>query len=172
MIKKSVTWGLLLAWAANDVEEWFTMASWSQRNAGGNAPGPARLKREVSTAHARTAISLMGAVMLAATVDGVRTGGRSRFYQAALAAFGVHGLGHLALSVRQRGYTPGVATSPTVVIPFSLWAWHELGRAGVRRNPSTTLRDAALLLPATLAAVHTGAHLLTAAHTTGSSDRS
>lgn len=161
MIRKSVTWGLLLAWAANDAEEWFTMAPWSRKNAVGGAPGPVWLRREVSTAHARTAIALMGAFMLAATVDGARTGGRSRLYQATLAGFGMHGLGHLALSVRQRGYTPGVATAPTIVLPFSLWAWRALGRAGVRRDPARTLRDAAILLPATLMAVHAGADLLT-----------
>ncbi|GAA2250896.1 MULTISPECIES: HXXEE domain-containing protein [Kitasatospora] len=164
MVSKKVTWGLLLAWAVNDAEEWFTMAPWSRRYGGqarGRVPGPVWLRREISPAQARTAISLMGVIMLAASADGDRTAGRSRFFQAALAAFGLHGVGHLALSARHRGYTPGVVTAPTVVLPFSLWAWRELGRAGVRRSAAGAVRDAAVLLPASLAAVHLAAGVLT-----------
>ncbi|MFB7668592.1 HXXEE domain-containing protein [Kitasatospora sp. NPDC056138] len=164
MISKKVTWGLLLAWAANDAEEWFTMAPWSRRNGGrmqGRIPGPEWLRREISHAHAHTAISIMGMTVLAASADGARTAGRSRLFQATLAAFGLHGVGHLALSARHKGYTPGVVTAPTVVVPFSLWAWRELGRAGVRRSTAGVVRDAAVLLPVSLAGVHLAARLLT-----------
>ncbi|MDI3387344.1 HXXEE domain-containing protein [Streptomyces sp. B-S-A8] len=64
---------------------------------------------------------------------------RRRFAQAAVA----------------RGYTPGSATSPLLVVPFTLWARGRLRRAGVLRP--TTARDAALSLGlAGVAAV--GAH--------------
>ncbi|QUH00453.1 HXXEE domain-containing protein [Saccharopolyspora erythraea] len=189
-----VSWGLFLAWLANDVEEWFTMSSWSKRNAqrrgesatvwegeaavdgAGNAneseaanPGgtttgsgvPVWLRQEVSQAHARTAIVLMGAVILAASARGARTGGRSPFFQSALFGFGVHGVGHLALTALHRGYTPGVATAPTIVLPYSLWAWRRLGRAGVRRDDTRTWVSGAVMLPLTLGGVHGAAHLLT-----------
>ncbi|ORV08573.1 HXXEE domain-containing protein [Mycobacterium celatum] len=59
--------------------------------------------------------------------------------QATLLGFGVHGVGHLALTAANRGYTPGVVTAPTVVIPFSLWACQSLARAGVRRHDAPDL---------------------------------
>ncbi|MGW5317089.1 HXXEE domain-containing protein [Nocardia thailandica] len=122
----TVAWGLLVAWLANDTEEWFTMAPWSRRVAADPdraAAGPVWLRRPVSDEHAHTAIALMGGLVAAAAAAGAATGGRSRFFQAALVGFGAHGFGHLALSAAHRGYTPGVATAPTVVIPYALWAW-------------------------------------------------
>ncbi|MFI9632617.1 HXXEE domain-containing protein [Nocardia sp. NPDC051929] len=163
-MRKSVTWGLFLAWLANDAEEWFTMSRWSRTNAakgGKPLPGPVWLRTEVSPAHSRVAISLMGLIVLTASAAGARTGGGSRFFQATLLGFGVHGVGHLALTVAHRGYTPGVATAPTVVIPFSLWAWRTLGRAGVRRDDAHTWLGSAVLLPTTLAAVHAVARAVT-----------
>lgn len=163
-MRKAVTWGLFLAWLANDTEEWFTMAPWSQKNATGTGkrpPGPAWLRKPVTSTQSRVAISLMGALVLAASARGAATGGRSSFFQSTLVGFGAHGFGHLALSAAHRGYTPGVATAPTVVIPFSLWAWRELGRQGVRRNDARTWLSAAVLLPASLAAVHSAARALT-----------
>jgi hypothetical protein len=53
-----------------------------------------------------------------------------RLFQAALAAFSAHSLGHVGASVVFRGYTPGIATVPTVIVPYSLWAWRRLRRAG------------------------------------------
>ncbi|PFG94357.1 uncharacterized protein with HXXEE motif [Saccharopolyspora erythraea NRRL 2338] len=196
MVGKSVSWGLFLAWLANDVEEWFTMSSWSKRNAqrrraraatgedeaavngagsangseaanpgaGGATAGsgvPVWLRQEVSEAHARTAIVLMGALILAASARGARTGGRSPFLQSTLFGFGVHGVGHLALTALHRGYTPGAATAPAIVLPYSLWAWRRLGRAGVRRDDTRTWVGGAALLPLTLGGVHGAAHLLT-----------
>ncbi len=75
----------------------------------------------------------MVAVVAAASAAGRLTGGRSATYQAALNAFGLHGLVHLAQAALVRGCTPGSATSPLVVVPFTLWARHRLRRAGVLR---------------------------------------
>ncbi|MGW5311287.1 HXXEE domain-containing protein [Nocardia thailandica] len=160
----TVAWGLLVAWLANDTEEWFTMAPWSRRVAADPdraAAGPVWLRRPVSDEHAHTAIALMGGLVTAAAAAGAATGGRSRFFQAALVGFGAHGFGHLALSAAHRGYTPGVATAPTVVIPYALWAWRELGRAGVRHADAGTWLGAAALVPASLALTHLAAERLT-----------
>src|SRR5690606_23767170 len=84
----------------------------------------------VDRAHTRAAIGLMGCVVLAASAEGARTGGRSPLYQAVLAGFGLHTLTHLASAAVLRGYTPGVVTAPLVAAPFTLWARHRLRRAG------------------------------------------
>jgi hypothetical protein len=45
-----------------------------------------------------------------------------RLLPAALAAYTAHGLTHLAQSAVLRSYTPGVATVPLVIAPYSVWA--------------------------------------------------
>ena len=164
-MRKAATWGLFLAWLANDIEEWFTMSRWSKKNAenhrGRGLPGPAWLGQEMTPIQSRTAISMMGLLILAASARGARTGGESPFFQSALVGFGAHGVGHLALSAAYRGYTPGVLTAPAVVIPYSWWAWRELGRAGVPRNTARAWLGSAVLLPASLVTAHYLAHLLT-----------
>jgi hypothetical protein len=114
---------------------------------------------EMSQAHAGVAVGLMGGLMAVASGLGARTGGRSAVFQAALAGFGVHGVVHLAQAALFRGYTPGVVTAPIVVIPYSVWAWRRLRRAGVpARGPGAAVATFPLLL----AGVHALAHALTA----------
>jgi hypothetical protein len=161
-VPATVTWGLFAAWVVHDAEELATMARWS-RSA---RPRLERLfpsvpweRLEVSQAHVTVAIGLMGAVMAAASAEGARTGGRSPLFQAALAGFGAHGVVHLAQAALTRGYTPGVVTSPLVVIPFSVWAWRRLKAAGVPVDAGPSASLAAF--PVLAAAVHGLAHALT-----------
>jgi hypothetical protein len=65
-----------------------------------------------------SAVAAVGLVVAAVAVRGHRTQGRSAFYQNALLGFGLHGLGHIGMSLLTRGYTSGVATSPIIVMPF------------------------------------------------------
>ncbi|WP_435227183.1 HXXEE domain-containing protein [Streptomyces sp. Tue6028] len=114
-VPPTVTWGLLAAWMLNDAEELATTARFSgmpQRRVG-------------------VAIGLMGCVVTAASAAGARTGGRSRFFRTAVTAFGLHGVTHLASAAVLGRYTPGVATAPTVVIPYALWAARRMRAAGV-----------------------------------------
>ncbi|MEU6890396.1 HXXEE domain-containing protein [Streptomyces sp. NPDC046557] len=136
----AVTLGLAVAWAAHDLEEVVTMARWSRTRVPAlraRLPRvPARVWAPFTDVDGRefaTAVGLVGLVVAAAAADGQRTGGRSAFYQASLNGFGLHGLVHLAQSAATRGYTPGVVTSPLIVIPFTLWARGRLRRAGVLR---------------------------------------
>jgi len=76
-------------------------------------------------------VAAVGLVVAAVAVRGHRTQGRSAFYQNALLGFGLHGLGHIGMSLLTRGYTSGVATSPIIVIPFWLWPTRALNQAGV-----------------------------------------
>ncbi|MFD9376534.1 HXXEE domain-containing protein [Streptomyces sp. NPDC059999] len=162
------TLGLLAAWIAHDLEEVATMARWSRTRVPAlrerHPRVPERLWRSVTDVDGlgfATAVAFMGLIVAAAAADGRRTDGRSAFYQAALNGFGLHGLVHLAQSAAARGYTPGVVTSPLIVVPFTLWARDRLRRAGVLRP--TRARDAVLglgLAAAATAAAHAAARLI------------
>jgi len=156
------TWGLFVAFVIHDGEEWFTMPGWGSRNA-------ERLRRiyprippwllrrlDPPAVRARLAIALMGIIFLAAAADGVRTGGRSVFYQVVLIGFGVHSMFHLAQAVLARGYTPGVISAVLVVAPFSLWAWREIESAG---SVGTDLSGLVVLAVVLIAPVIVGVNL-------------
>ncbi|MBK3575848.1 HXXEE domain-containing protein [Streptomyces sp. MBT65] len=163
-VEVGVTFGLLVAWAVHDLEEVVAMPGW----AGRHLPGlqvryprvPELAWRRLEAMGGRefaTAVAVMGGVVAVAAADGHRTGGRSGFYQAALNGFGLHALAHLSQAAVVRGYTPGVVTSPLVVVPFTLWARGRLRRAGVLRptRPRNVAQGAALAVAATV-----GAHVV------------
>ncbi|MFG2981999.1 HXXEE domain-containing protein [Streptomyces sp. NPDC048258] len=144
----AVTFGLLAAWAVHDLEEMATMERWTRTRVPAlrerHPRVPDRVWRRLEAVDGRefaTAVGVMGLVVAAASADGYRTGGRSAFYQASLNGFGLHGLVHLAQAAATRGYTPGVVTSPLLVVPFTLWARGRLRRGGVLRT--TRPRDMA-----------------------------
>ncbi|MFC5826599.1 HXXEE domain-containing protein [Nonomuraea insulae] len=159
-VPAGVAWGLLAAWAVHDAEELATMARWvraARPRLEERFPGVPWERLEVSQAHVNVAIGLMGGVMAGAAVAGARTGGRSAVFQAALAGFGAHGVVHLAQAALARGYTPGVVTAPVVVIPYSVWAWRRLRKAGV---PARSGQAHLVALPLVLAGVHALAHAI------------
>jgi hypothetical protein len=157
------TAGLFVTWMAHDLEELATMSDTSRtllRRLPNWMPVPASARQQGLTAHyVATAIPAVGLVVAAATVRGYRTQGRSAFYQNALLGFGLHGLGHTAMSLLAGGYTSGVATTPTVVVPFWLWATRALQQAGVPNRRS--LPAAIALAAGSLAGGHLAAHLIT-----------
>ncbi|MFA3876817.1 HXXEE domain-containing protein [Streptomyces sp. MMCC 100] len=138
----AVTLGLLAAWALHDLEELATVPGWWRRNLPAlreRYPAvPEAVWRRAGSVDGRefaVAVGAMAAVVAAASVAGRLTGGRSATYQTALNAFGLHGLVHLAQAGLVRGCPPGSATSPLIVLPFTLWARRRLRRAGVLRAP-------------------------------------
>jgi hypothetical protein len=152
---------LFAAWALHDAEELATMAGWVDRarpRLEKNLPWiPARVwdRMSVSQEHATAAIGVMACVIGTAAARGAQTNGRSPFFQAVLAGFGLHAVPHVASAVLTRGYTPGVITAPTVVAPFALWAWRRLRREGV---PIAPVPPAAPLLgPLVVAGAHVAA---------------
>ncbi|MFJ7158648.1 HXXEE domain-containing protein [Streptomyces sp. NPDC101118] len=164
----AVTFGLLAAWAVHDLEELLTVPGWSRDR----LPElerrfprvPERVWRQPAPADGRefaAAVAGMALVVTAAAAAGHRTGGRSAFYQGAVNGFGLHGLVHLAQAAVVRGYTPGVVTSPLLVVPFGLWARGRLREAGVLRptRPRDAVQGLALAAAATTAS-HTVARLL------------
>lgn len=167
----AVTLGLLAAWALHDAEELATVPGWWRRNLPALRERfptvPEAVWRRVDPADGRefaVAVGVMAAVVASASAAGRLTGGRSAAYQTALNAFGLHGLVHLAQAGLVRGYTPGSATSPLIVVPFTLWARHRLRRAGVLH--ATRPRDLAVgfgLAGAAVAGSHVVARRLTGA---------
>jgi hypothetical protein len=155
-VPRAATLGLFAAWGVHDLEELLTMAPWTRRQA-------RRLPwaRPMTQAHVNVGIALMGVVVAAGAVAGARSGGRSGFYQAVLAGFGWHAVGHVLSAVALREYTPGLVTAPLLVGPFSLWAWRQLGAAGVAPDGRRATAWGALLTPASLLVAHTAATILT-----------
>jgi hypothetical protein len=151
------TAGLFVAWMIHDLEELATMSENSRALMSRLPewiPVPSSVRqRGLSPRYVGTGIAAVGVVVAAATERGIRTRGRSAFYQDALLAFGLHGLGHVGMSLLARGYTSGVATAPTVVVPFWLWATRALHQAGV---PNRRDLPAAI---ATFAGCLAGGHL-------------
>jgi Protein of unknown function with HXXEE motif len=152
------TAGLFVAWMVHDLEELMTMSANSRAlipRLPDWIPVPASVRgRGLTARHVATGIFAVGLLMAGESVRGYRTRGRSALYQNALLAFGLHGLGHIGMSVLARGYTSGVATSPTIVVPFWLWATRALEQAGVPNRRSV---PAAI---ATFAGCLAGGHLI------------
>ncbi|MCB5181297.1 HXXEE domain-containing protein [Streptomyces antimicrobicus] len=160
----AATWGLLAAWAVHDLEELATVRRWARNRVPvlrtRHPAVPEAVWRRLEASGGREfagAVGVMALIVAAAAADGHRTGGRSAFYQVALNGFGLHGAVHVGQALATRGYTPGVVTSPLLVVPFTLWARGRLRRAGVLRPGRA--RDAVHGL-ALAGAATAGAHLV------------
>jgi hypothetical protein len=149
----TISLGLFAAWACHDLEELFTLRETSRAVAARMpdwVPLPDDVRQDgLSQQHLNLGISLMGAYFAAVSVLGVRSRGRSRLFRGALLAFGLHGFGHIAVTAALRQYTSGGATSPTIVIPYWLWARRALAREGLSDRDGTAPWAAAsfLLIP-------------------------
>lgn len=157
--------GLFAAWMMHDLEELATMSETSRHLVARLprwVPASASIRDQgLTNRHVAAGIAAVGTVVAAAAVRGYRTQGQSAFYQNTLLGFGLHGFGHLGMSLATRGYISGVATSPTIVLPYWLWATRTLDRTGVPNQ-----RNAPVALALTAGAIATGnllAHLITKA---------
>jgi hypothetical protein len=157
------TTGLFAAWMAHDLEELATMSGNSRvlmTRLPGWLPIPAPARGQgLTSSYVACGVAAVGVVVAAAAGHGYRTQGRSAFYQNALLGFGLHGLGHLGVSLLARSYASGAATSPTIVLPFWLWATRALNQAGVPNRRSVPAAIA--LATGSIAAGHLVAFLLT-----------
>ncbi|MFZ3567856.1 HXXEE domain-containing protein [Streptomyces sp. BH097] len=139
-VEAAVTLGLFAAWALHDTEELLTTPRWIRRNVPRlrerwpDVPERVwRLMERVDGREFTAAVGAMAGIVGAGAVAGWASGGRSAAYQTMLNGFGAHGLLHIGQAVAVRGYTPGVLTSPVLVVPFTVWARRRLKRAGVLR---------------------------------------
>jgi hypothetical protein len=146
-----VSLGLFATWAISDIEELWTMS----RNSKDVLPKLPKvlpildvLRREgISQRHFTAGVGIMGLVMGAAAALGVRSEARSPVFRGVLLGFGLHGFGHLAMAAAARQYVSGVATAPTMVIPFWLWARRELAKEGIAEVDRATVAVAAAGVP-------------------------
>ncbi len=139
----------LVSFGFNDGEEVLTMARTTE-SAMRRLPAFVRRLPWIPTGRltqrqVNAAVAMMGLLYVAAALDGYRSRGRGWLFQDVQFVFGIHGFSHLLSSLVTRGYTSGVATSPTVVIPQWLWARGQLRAAGI---PDVThpVRAAAVVL--------------------------
>lgn len=146
-----VSVGMFATWAISDLEELWTASRNSKdvlRKLPKAVPLPEILRREgISQRHVATSIGMIGLVIGTAAALGVRSGGRSPVFRGVLLGFGLHGFGHLASAAAMRRYTAGVATAPTMVIPFWLWARKELAKEGITDLDRSAIAIAAAGMP-------------------------
>jgi uncharacterized protein with HXXEE motif len=134
---KVIAAGLFAAWAIHDLEEIVGTRYWRRtaiprlRARYPAVPEAVWRTAGVETSQMAIAVSLVGVPVAVASARGAGTGGRSPLFQAAVTAYGLHGAGHIAGSLLARDYTPGVLTSPLIVVPYALWARRRLQRIGV-----------------------------------------
>ena len=152
--------GLALCYLVHDGEELLTYRE-SSRWALGRLPEgvalPAGLREHGwSQRHINIGVGLMGLNWAGAALAGLRSGGRSAWFQNALAAWPLHGFGHLGLCLLRRGYVSGAATAP-LVIGHGVWALRVLREEGVPRRVSAA--GMAATLPV-LVAAHAGAEVI------------
>ena len=152
--------GLALCYLVHDGEELLTYRE-SSRWALGRLPEgvalPAGLREHGwSQRHVNIGVGLMGLNWVGAALAGLRSGGRSAWFQNALAAWTLHGFGHLGLCLLRRGYVSGAVTAP-LVIGHGVWALRVLREEGVPRRVSAA--GMAATLPV-LVAAHAGAEVI------------
>ncbi len=89
------------------------------------------------------AVGVVAVAVGGVTVASLRNlDGDLRLFRIALAAFSAHSLSHVGASALFRGYTPGVATVPLVIVPHTLWAWPRRRRTGLVTTTAETVRAA------------------------------
>ena len=152
--------GLALCYLVHDGEELLTYRE-SSRWALGRLPERVALPAELrehgwSQRHVNIGVGLMGLNWVGAALAGLRSGGRSAWFQNALATWTLHGFGHLGLCLLRRGYVSGAATAP-LVIGHGVWALRVLREEGVPRRVSAA--GMAATLPV-LVAAHAAAEVI------------
>jgi hypothetical protein len=137
-LRRAVALSFPVAFALHDLEELLSAGRWGRT-------APARIRRRfpraperlvemaaVTTPRMAVAVGVAGVGVAITTGSALRDlDGELAPLPAALAAYTAHGVTHLAQSAVLRSYTPGVATVPLVIAPYSVWAWRALRRAGV-----------------------------------------
>lgn len=148
-LRKAVVLSFPVAFALHDLEELLTAEAWGRG-------ASERVRRRLPWLPARLADNLAVTTPQMTIAVGVVTAGvawTTAFawrrldddlgpLPAALTAYTAHGATHLLQSTVLREYTPGVATVPVVIAPYSVWAWRTLREAGLRRDRSRCRRDA------------------------------
>jgi hypothetical protein len=148
-LRRAVALSFPVAFALHDLEELLTAGRWGRT-------APERIRRRFPRAPARlvemaavttpqmvVAVGVVGAGVAVTTGSALRDlDGELALLPAALAAYTAHGATHVLQSVVLRSYTPGVATVPLVIAPYSVWAWQALRRVGLTVDRAQMRRHA------------------------------
>lgn len=137
---------LFAAWAVHDIEEALTFPAACSDVADRTGIEYLRISKRQSW----TAIGIMGVIIGAACWRGYRTGGLSRMYRATVAGLEAHVYTHLAASIAQRGYTPGVVTAVPVMLPGAIAARRELQRSDTPLRTQDFIMGASPLIPSAI----------------------
>ena len=152
--------GLALCYLVHDGEELLTYRESSRwalsRLPEGVALSVGLREHGWSQRHVNIGVGLMGLNWVGAALAGLRSGGRSAWFQNALATWTLHGFGHLGLCLLRRGYVSGAVTAP-LVIGHGVWALRVLREEGVPRRVSAA--GMAATLPV-LVAAHAAAEVI------------
>jgi hypothetical protein len=131
-LRRQVALTFPLAFLLHDLEELLGTPHWQRT-------GPALLRRRFPRLPPRAVDLAVPDTRQMAIAIGVVAGGVG-LLRSAVTAFGLHAVSHLASAAAVRGYTPGVATTPVVVVPWSLWAWRTLRASGLAARPGEAAR--------------------------------
>jgi hypothetical protein len=165
---KAIAAGLSVAWAVHDLEEILGTPYWRDKvvrrlqERYPRVPVTAWRAVRIDTAQMAVAVGLVAVPVAGAAAYGAATGGRSPLFQATLTAYGIPGVGHVAGSLLARDYTPGVLSSPLLVVPYALRARRRLQRIGAWQPlAGRHLAWSLLALPRLLPGAQLTARLLT-----------
>lgn len=146
---------LFAAWALHDIEEALAFPSSCDKLA--EATGIESLR--MSPAQSWAAVGMAGAVVATASIRGARTRGRSSLYRAVIAGLESHVATYVGMSLLAGGYSAGMVTAVTVMLPGTRYARLELARNGAPLTRRDTAVGLALLGPVALGA-HVASRLL------------
>lgn len=139
-----------LVFLVHDAEEILTVQPWMQANHrrlrqrfGHRRVVAAILERMASITTARFATIVACLFVAACAASYLALTGDILWYTSALAVLTINVFTHAGQAVLTRGYTPGVVTAVAVVLPYSLYAWAGLFRAGMVGWPAVGLSLAA-----------------------------
>lgn len=139
---------LFAAWVLHDIEEALTFPSSCDKLAEATGIESFRMTHAQSWA----AVGMAGTVIATACIRGARTRGRSSLYRAVVAGLESHVATHVGMSLLAGGYSAGVVTAVTVMLPGARYARSELARQGVALTRRDTAMGLAILGPVALSA--------------------
>lgn len=133
----TLIWLLVVAFVCNDGEELLTMERWIRQNRDRYRRVPEALVINLQkpiTAQFAVAVSVVGAVVLAAAWVGARsfaeTGRLHGLFVAVLVVMFLDGVKHVLVSLWLRGYTSGVFSAALAEVPCSAYAFCRFLSAG------------------------------------------
>lgn len=134
---------LFMGWLVHDIEEALAFPSTTALLAERTGIKTLAINHRQSA----TAIGLVGLVVGFSCWRGARTNGESRLFRAVTAGLEGHVFTHIAASLVTRGYTAGVVTAPTIMLPAARCA-----RGGIPSSTRSSVEGAMLLVSAAVCA--------------------